>query len=167
MLQIRPITDADIDAVAEVHVRTWQIGYAGIVPAAHLAQLDPARNARHRRGQEAGPGQHTVVGRSGGTIVGFAPFGPDRSEPEPGELYAIYVHPDHWGAGAGRRLSEAARAGLAGDGFGDMRLWVLADNARARRFYERAGLEFDGTTDFYSPGTTGVQLPEVRYATPL
>lgn len=167
MLEIRPITDADIDAVAEVHVRTWQTGYAGIVPAAHLDQLDPARNAEHRRRQEPRPGQHTLVADSAGTIVGFAAFGPDRSEPGHGELYAIYVHPDHWGAGAGRRLIEAARAGLAGDGFPDMRLWVLADNARARRFYERAGLEFDGTTDFYSPGTTGVQLPEVRYSTPL
>ncbi|MET7277080.1 GNAT family N-acetyltransferase [Kribbella sp. NPDC005582] len=25
-----------------------------------------------------------------------------------GELYALYVHPDHWGTGAGRALTDAA-----------------------------------------------------------
>jgi GNAT superfamily N-acetyltransferase len=167
MLEIRPITEADIDAVAEVHVRTWQAGYAGIVPAEHLAGMDPARNAEHRRAREPRPGQHTLVADVDGTIVGFVAFGPDRSDPRRGELYAIYVHPDHWGEGAGRRLIEAARTGLADAGFADMRLWVLADNARARRFYERAGLAPDGATDYYTPGTTEVQLPEVRYATAL
>jgi RimJ/RimL family protein N-acetyltransferase len=77
MLEIRPMTDADIDAVAGIHVRSWQAG------------------------------------------------------------------------------------------FPDMRLWVFTDNDRARRFYERAGLRPDGGTHYYTPGDTGVQLPELRYATPL
>ena len=33
MLVLRPLTDADIDAVAAMQVRTWQAGYAGIMPA--------------------------------------------------------------------------------------------------------------------------------------
>jgi ribosomal protein S18 acetylase RimI-like enzyme len=167
MLEIRPLNDADIDAVAEVHVRTWQAGYAGIVPADYLAALDPAVFAERRRAHARHPGAQTLVAELDGEVIGFVAFGPDRTEAERGELYAIYVHPDHWGAGAGRRLIEAAKVRLTADGFADMRLWVLADNARARHFYERAGLEFDGTTDFYSPGTTGVQLPEVRYTTAL
>ena len=31
MLEIRPQTDADIDEVAALHLRTWQVGYAGIL----------------------------------------------------------------------------------------------------------------------------------------
>jgi GNAT superfamily N-acetyltransferase len=170
MLEIRPITDADIDAVAQVHVRTWQVGYAGIVPAEHLAALDPARFAERRRNLGPKPDQHTLVADQDGTVIGFAAFGPYRLDddrgfdPRMGELYAIYVDPDHWGDGAGRRLIEAAKAALAEAGYPGMRLWVLAANDRARRFYERAGLAPDGTTDFYTPGTTGVRLPEVRYA---
>jgi GNAT superfamily N-acetyltransferase len=40
-------------------------------------------------------------------------------------------------------------------------LWVLCDNARARRFYEIAGFRADGSVqdaDLY-----GATLPEVRY----
>ncbi|MGX6602629.1 N-acetyltransferase family protein [Micromonosporaceae bacterium Da 78-11] len=173
MLEIRPITDADVDAVAEVHVRTWQAGYAGIVPAEHLAALEPAAFAERRRQHRPRAGEHTLVADVDGTVVGFVAFGPYRLahdeglDSRMGELYAIYVHPDHWGEGAGRRLIEAAKAGLADAGFPDMRLWVLADNDRARRFYERAGLTPDGAIDYYTPGSTGVRLPEMRYATAL
>jgi hypothetical protein len=49
MTDIRPLTDADIDPVAALHVRTWQAGYAGIIPADFLAALDPAVFAERRR----------------------------------------------------------------------------------------------------------------------
>ena len=167
MLEIRPITDAEFDPVARIHVRSWQAGYAGIVPAGYLAALDPAVLAERRRAHARHPGTQTLVAERDGTVIGFAAFGPDRDDPGVGELYAIYVDPDSWGAGAGRRLIEAAKIALAGAGFAVMRLWVLTDNDRARRFYQRAGLRPDGATDYYTPGDTGVQLPELRYSTPL
>ena len=172
MLEIRPITDADIDAVAGIHVRSWQAGYAGIVPADYLAAMDPAVFAERRRLRARQPGTQTLVAALDGEVIGFASFGPYRAtpgevDPRMGELYAIYVDPQRWRAGAGRRLIEAAKAALTEAGFPDMRLWVFTDNDRARRFYERAGLRPDGETHFYTPGDTGVQLPELRYMTPL
>ena len=168
---IRPISDADIDAVAGVHVRTWQSAYAGIVPDDYLAGLDPARFAERRRAQLHRPGQRTLVAERDGRVVGFASFGPYRDEddflPDMGELYAIYVEPGSWGSGACRLLIEAAKAALRADGFPDMRLWVLEENHRARRFYERAGLAPDGTWQTYTPRGTTVELPELRYATDL
>jgi ribosomal protein S18 acetylase RimI-like enzyme len=62
-----------------------------------------------------------------------------------GELYALYVDPDEWGAGHGRALDEAARAHLRGALFTGAVLWVLEDNERARGFYERCGWVDDGT----------------------
>jgi GNAT superfamily N-acetyltransferase len=172
MMRIRPITEADIDAVAAVHVRTWRIAYAGIVPAEHLAAMDPAVSAEQRRTRRVRPDQHTLVADEDGRIAGFASFGPYRREDESydenmGELYAIYVSPDHWGKGIGRDLLKAAKDGLAEAGFPAMRLWVLAENHGARRFYERMDLELDGVTQFYTPRGTTAQLPELRYATPL
>jgi ribosomal protein S18 acetylase RimI-like enzyme len=173
MVEIREITEADVDAVAALHVRTWQVGYAGIVPAEVLDRLDPAQFAARRREQPAPPGARTVVADADGRIVGFASFGPyrveqshDRYDPEAGELYAIYVDPDHWGSGIGRRLMAAARAGLARD-YPEMRLWVLEENHRARRFYERAGLAPDGGRELYTPRHSSAELPELRYATRL
>jgi GNAT superfamily N-acetyltransferase len=169
MTRIRPITDADIDEVAAVHVRTWRAVYAGIVPDDYLAALDPVVNAERRRADPGPAGSQTLVAVVAGRIAGFASFGPYRrkgADPDPGmgELYALYVDPAHWGHGAGRLLLEAARDGLAAAGFPDMRLWVLTENTGARRFYERMGLAPDGTAQNYTPRGTTVELPELRYA---
>jgi GNAT superfamily N-acetyltransferase len=168
MVEIRELTEADVDSVAALHVRTWQVGYAGIIPAEVLGALDPARFAARRRMQPATPGTHTVVADEGSTIVGFASFGPYRAEPgEPaeavGELYAIYVDPDHWGGGVGQLLIAAAVGALAPD-FPEMRLWVLEENHQARRFYEHAGMATDGAREFYTPHGSNAKLPEIRYS---
>jgi GNAT superfamily N-acetyltransferase len=165
MTDIRPLTDADIDPVAALHVRTWQAGYAGIIPADFLAALDPAVFAERRRSGTRPPGAATLVAVDDGVIIGFASFGPDRSgEPGTAELYALYVEPDRWGTGAGRALMQAAREALTRDGLATMRLWVLEDNHRARRFYERAGLTPDGGRDVFTPRGTTVELAEIRYS---
>lgn len=173
MVDIRPLTDADIDGVAVVHVRSWQVAYAGIVPAEHLDRMDPAVNAERRRTRAEIPGSRTLVADDNGTVVGFVSFGPYRVDqgdgvnPALGELYAIYVHPDRWHAGIGRRLLRAARAELTAAGYPVMRLWVLEDNHRSRRFYSRAGLAPDGERSVYTPRGTTVELPEIRYSARL
>jgi ribosomal protein S18 acetylase RimI-like enzyme len=172
MTVIRPSTEADIDEIAALSVRTWQAGYAGIVPADHLASLDPVARAQNLRTRPKTPGSQTLVAEDDGNLVGFVTFGPYREDDgeidrAAGELYAIYVSPDHWGQGTGRRLLSMARGRLKADGYPDMRLWVLAENTNARRFYERMGLAADGTTQTWTPRGTTVELPELRYATAL
>jgi GNAT superfamily N-acetyltransferase len=61
----------------------------------------------------------------------------------PGWLNGLYVRPEAWGTGVAAALHERA---LAAHGPGTMRLWVLEENRRARRFYERRGWRPDGTT---------------------
>jgi GNAT superfamily N-acetyltransferase len=172
MLEIRPITDDDIDAVAGVHVRSWQSGYAGIVPADYLAGLDPVVFAERRRSWPPRSRTQTLVAEVDDTIVGFSMLGPYRItradlDPQVGEVYAIYLDPERWGTGIGRQLMDATKAALTGFGFGSFRLWVLEANDRARRFYERAGMRPDGDRGLYTPGDTGVELPELRYAAAL
>jgi GNAT superfamily N-acetyltransferase len=173
MVEIRPLTDADIDAVAAVHVRAWQAGYSGIIPADYLAALEPAAQAKRRRNRPGPPGSHTLVAEDRDTIVGFTSYGPyrvDRGDgynPAIGELYAVYVDPSRWGTGIGRKLFAAARAALTAAGYPTMRLWVLEENHRSRRFYERAGLVPDGERHIYTPRGSMVELPELRYATRL
>jgi len=172
MTEIRPLTESDIDAVAEVHVRTWRSAYAGIMPAEVLAALDPAVSAQRRRTRTTPPGAQTLVADDGGTIVGFVSFGPGRADQatgdaydtSAGELYAIYVDPGHQGAGTGRLLFSAAHEALARAGFPVMRLWVLEENHPARRFYEHFGMRPDGTRQHYTPLGSTVELPELRYA---
>ena len=60
------------------------------------------------------------------------------------ELYALYVHPDWWSTGTGRALMDRSLARVCAAGYMSITLWVLRDNARARRFYGRAGFAADG-----------------------
>jgi len=63
-----------------------------------------------------------------------------------GWLDGLYVVPESWGSGVADALHDAALEHLRSLGDTHCRLWVLEDNARARRFYERHGWKLDGTT---------------------
>jgi GNAT superfamily N-acetyltransferase len=94
-------------------------------------------------------------------VVGFVSVGASRDADASGELFAIYVEPDHWGTGVGGDLLAAGEQRLRELGHTDAILWVLEDNPRARRFYERAGWSRDGAR---RPITfLGVEVPEARY----
>lgn len=175
-MTIRPETTDDVEAVAAVHVRAWRVGYAGIMPPDVLAALDPAAFAHRRRDRRAAGGPFTtLVADLDGAVVGFTTVGPYRNgqnsedlDPAYGEILAIYVEPARWRTGVGSALLARGCAELTARGFAEARLWVLDDNARARRFYERAGLLPDGELSVYAlrraPDQPPVELPEVRYA---
>ncbi len=63
-----------------------------------------------------------------------------------GWLDGLYVDPAHWGGGAAAGLHDAVLEHARGEGRASVRLWVLEENARARRFYERRGWRLDGTS---------------------
>jgi GNAT superfamily N-acetyltransferase len=165
---VRRATVDDAHAMADVHVRSWRAAYRGIVPQSILDALSVDRREAFWRDAVAGTTNDPKwVAERGGRVVAFAAIGPARDDdlaPGRGELYAIYVDPDEWAHGVGRRLFAAAVHDLANLGFGGPVLWVLTDNARARRFYEGNGWRADGTSrmlDF-----DGMPIEEIRYVAP-
>lgn len=91
-------------------------------------------------------------------VAGAGPArGDDLDAQSTGELYALYVDPDIWGAGYGAALHSAALTHLDGQGFPSAILWVLENNHRARRFYKGNGWQQDEHRgDFW--GATTVRL---------
>lgn len=167
---IRPATPDDAAAISDVHVRTWQAAYRGVLPQDYLDGLDPSqREAGWRRLlSERPPREATLVTEVDGQIVGFANVGPSRDEDaaeSDGELRAIYVDPDRWDSGAGRELMIAGLDALHAAGFQQAILWVLIQNERARRFYEAGGWRADGAAK--QEDSFGVQVSELRYRRPL
>jgi ribosomal protein S18 acetylase RimI-like enzyme len=109
------------------------------------------------------------------TVVGYAAFGPEqgldgrprtaRGGPRPAqsltaELYALYVAPAYWSTGAGRALMGRVLEEAQAEGYPRILLWVLEQNAQARRFYERAGFRQRDRT--HPLGWLG-GIPEVCY----
>jgi len=138
-----------------VHVRTWQVAYAHVFPAERLAELSIERRADQWR--EWPP----LVAVADGAVVGFISVGASRDDDAAGELFAIYVDPEHWSTGVGRELIAAGEERLRALGRTNAILWVLGDNPRARRFYERAGWHHDGATR--SIEIFELEVLEVRY----
>ncbi len=163
-LEIRRAQPADAEAVAEVHVRTWQAAYAGLLPAEILDALDPQERAATWRQRLANPrpGAATLVAAAP-HVVGFSGVGPARDDDlagrNRGEIFAIYVIPSLWSTGAGTALLRASLDALSA--YDDVVLWVLAGNERARRFYERRGFVPDGSVR--KETISGAELDEVRY----
>jgi ribosomal protein S18 acetylase RimI-like enzyme len=74
------------------------------------------------------------------------------------------VDPDAQGRGIGRALMADALETLAARGWRHAVLWVLADNAHARRFYERGGWVDEGPFDHAAEGPAGpIRIPAHRY----
>ncbi|MDV9172718.1 GNAT family N-acetyltransferase [Streptomyces sp. W16] len=170
-LQIRPMVLADCDRVAEIRVLGWQFAYRGLMPQSFLDALSAKDDAERRRARFAqGDGSSVVnlVASRGTEIVGWAALGPYRDgevRTEEAELYAIYLDPRHLGTGAGRALMQEALRQCVTLGHDRVHLWVVRGNARARRFYERAGFRADGAEEPYE--VEGVSVPEVRYVKEL
>jgi GNAT superfamily N-acetyltransferase len=150
---IRPAIPADALAVARVHVRAWQVGYQGLLPAVYLDSLRAEdRAARYTFGDKSGPS--TSVAVDGEAIVGFFTLHRD-------ELSALHVAPEAWRRGVGSALIAKARADLAASGLSRAWLWLLAGNTRARKFYERDG--WTPTGEKRSDVVWGAAVEELRH----
>ena len=150
-VEVRPARAEDADDVAKAHIAAWRAAYRGIVADAYLDhdQFTESRLTGWRSRLADGPSpsddplNEILVPVQGGRVMGFGGFGAERVEQGApasggGELYGFYLHPDTWGNGAAVALIEACNARLA-ERFEHAVLWVLRDNARARRFYQRSG----------------------------
>lgn len=165
---VRAATAGDAAGIARVQIDGWRFAYRGLVPARFLDDMEMGeRTARWKEllaGSRAMPGGRDLVAENDGRVCGFSCFGPLRPQDgaptdATGEVYAIYAAPYRVGTGVGRALMEASESLLREDGHAAAVLWVFRGNARARRFYERAGWAPDGA----DMRIDALRAPQVRY----
>jgi ribosomal protein S18 acetylase RimI-like enzyme len=152
-----------------VHVAAWRWAYRDDLPAAFLDGLTVDEREREWSEWLASDERiGTFVAVRHGAVVGFCSFGASRDDDAPegtAEILTIYVLEDAAGRGIGRSLFAAANDRLREHGYDRAMLWVMASNERSRRFYERAGWSWDGTTSEHRFDCANV--PIVRYTTAL
>ena len=137
-------TGAEIRGKARVHWRAWHEAYAGIVAQDYLDKLTLERCEKMAFNWP----DSTIVAKDGETVAGFVAWG-EREEEAPGigEIFALYVSREYYGTGVAQRLMQAGLEQLRD--YGTVCLWVLKENKRAIRFYEKCGFHPDGTEDFH------------------
>ncbi|MFC5928063.1 GNAT family N-acetyltransferase [Cryobacterium melibiosiphilum] len=154
---VRPVTEADADALGRVHVACWHETYDHLLSQAALSHLRPERLATMWRGiTKMGGDYRQVVAVDGEDIVGFAASVPrsDSDVPTARELKIMYLLASHQGTGVGQQLFDAVVDA------GPSVLWVAADNPRAHAFYARNGYLADGSEK--TEEVLGELLHEVR-----
>ncbi|ADD43915.1 GNAT family N-acetyltransferase [Stackebrandtia nassauensis] len=156
-LNIRPATLADAEAIAEIWRQGWYEVHLETVPRELVEARTP--ESFDTRARKRVP--DTVVATVHGEVAGFVMIHDD-------ELDQVYVSAKHRGAGVAAAVITAAEDRVRSDGHRRAWLAVVADNPRARRFYERQGWVDDG--DFDNPAWTPdgpVAVPTRRYVKEL
>lgn len=147
--------------LGQVHAAAWQAAYRGIVPDRILSAFTPsARTAVFRSAMADSPIEYYLFQVSG-VSAGLALLSRSHEQALPdtvGELYAIYFHPDFWGTAVTCLGMDFCMNRLQALGFHRVNLWVLAQNTRARRFYEKYGFSPDGRSKEIELGTTLQEL---------
>ena len=133
---IRPATVADRDAVAALHVASWQDAYGVELPPEVLRDEVPGYLRDKWAARTFAPPEVTLVAEDGGTLAGLACALIDRDPPL---IDNLHVRPGMRGQGTGARLLAAMREALRDAGFARAYLTVLARNPRAHAFYLAQG----------------------------
>lgn len=163
---IRSAVLEDSEGIAKVHTRSWQSAYRGILPEEWLNNLKwQDRKERWDRQLPAKDSNDIlVVINQQKEIIGFGSIGPVRDEDldpeETFEIYAIYLSPEYWRIGAGKKLLSAL-LDLIPSHIEQLTLWVLEANQRGRAFYENRGFTPDGASKMAEIGE--YRRNEIRY----
>jgi ribosomal protein S18 acetylase RimI-like enzyme len=138
---IREATAADIPALADLHVKTWNATYPDV-------QKKPTYEIRERQWRQAfavtdGSGFCFVVEDRNGELVGFAKGTAYAHRDLPdfaGELSKIYLLRQYQRQGLGRRLVGHVARRFLSQGIASMLLFAEPENPSCR-FYEALGAE--------------------------
>ena len=149
----------DLFEISNIYESSWKYAYKKIIPQDYLDSIPKGRwaNSINREGM------NNLVLIEDGLIVGTASFCKSRWEQHSdfGEIVSIYLLPDYIGKGYGSHLLKRCIEQLNKFGFTKLLLWVLEDNTRARRFYEKNG--FNCSNEYLNDSIGGKEIREVMY----
>ncbi len=159
-MEIRFINKNDsLLEISNIYENSWKYAYKNIIPQDYLDSIPKGRWANGI----AKDGMSNLVILENGVIIGTASICKSRWEQysEYGEIVSIYFLPEYMGKGFGNHLLKRCIEELKRLGFDKILLWVLEDNIRARKFYEKNG--FVCSDEYLNDNIGGKTLREVMY----
>jgi GNAT superfamily N-acetyltransferase len=150
-IEVRVAHCDDADAISAAHIDGWRVGYRHLLPDEFLDAPEFAQvridGWRAWTWAAWAPNGELFAAVLDGDVIGFGHAGPQRDDRSVGEVFGFYLHSNAWGSGVADALMTRCLDHLRSDGFDRAVLWVLRDNPRARRFYERLGWRPTGGVD--------------------
>lgn len=132
-------TDDEIRGKAYVHWKAWHEAYPGLVDQGYLEDMTLEKCEKIAY---SWPG-NLIVAKDNGRVIGFVGYGDCGNEtPNTGEIFALYVLAEYYGKGVAQKLMKAGLQQLTN--YPQVCLWVLKENKRAIRFYEKCGFVPNG-----------------------
>ena len=153
----------EAEAMAALHVQCWREAYVDYLPPELMATFTAAK--RLPLWQAVIPNtQRFVLGAFDLDVpVGFVISGPSTEkyiEDQDGNLDTIYLAASHYRKGIGRELIGHAAQDWLQRGGKSLTVGVLAENIRARNFYESLGAKLVRLTTY---NWDGHELPDAIY----
>ena len=132
-------TEDEIKGKAYVHWRSWHEAYSNLVSQEYLDKLTLEKCEEMAFKWS----DNILVAKDADRVIGFVGYGDRGKEaPETGEVFALYVLSEFYGKGVAQQLMKAALKQLKN--YSQICLWVLKENKRAIRFYQKCGFVPDG-----------------------
>lgn len=162
----------DAQAVAEFHYRSWVATYGPLVTPGEAERFTLDERVEHWAGllRERPSDRGALVAERSRRVVGLVEWEIGlEGDQAIGEVHAIHLAAEERGRGVGTVLLAAAVEAMRSLGVRRAVLWVVDANSAARRFYERHGWVWDGST-VERPLGGFAHVPaviEVRYALDL
>ncbi len=129
--RLRRMESADVDEVLDLEHAGAAIAFVAIFDQdEHPFPRDVVE--RRWRGEMDDPRIECLVVEREGRVEGFVAL-------RGSELLHFGTAPGTWGGGLAGEALHLAEVRMSGGGVGRAWLWVMEDNVRARRFYERHG----------------------------
>ena len=147
-VSMRLALPADAPLIAYIHMRSWDAAYKDILPADYIRKNNSTRYEMWNSLLTEGNTTQFAILKCG-EIIGLLGIGPPKDDDlgdEFYELYAIYLHPDHFHQGVGTQAMELAFRIARSLWKTDIVVWVFADNINSVRFFEKCGYIADGRT---------------------
>ena len=152
---VKPMeTEAETKGKAYVHWRSWHEAYSNLVSQEYLdtLTLEKCEEIAFKWPD------NILVAKVKDNVIGFVGYGDRGKEtPETGEVFALYVLSEYYGKGIAQQLMKAALEQLKN--YPQICLWVLKENKRAIRFYQKCGFVTDGEElNIPSLGATEIRM---------
>lgn len=159
-MEIRQIKQTDDRfVISHIYEESWKFAYRDMIPQSYLDSIPDG----HWVSNLDKEGMNSLIMIENDIFVGTAGYCKSRFSDFDGfgEIVSIYLLPQYIGKGYGKYLMDAVIDELSKLGYRDIFLWMLEENHRARKFYEKFG--FIRSDRYLDDNIGGKKLRGVQY----